>query len=194
MSNPYSETYFKTLNYSNYLERKDRYRKSAKELEDLLVKLCLLRKEDVILDYGCALGYMMLGFRDLGYDKIWGYDISPWATQVSRSAGNNMLDSFMGFQSDMLIAMDVFEHMLDADIQLVLGEVKSNVLVARIPCSTDGGKSFHLEVSRNDPTHVNCKDKSQWIDLFKQYYTSVLRINLISIYDSPGVACLLAIK
>ena len=194
MKEQYTEEYFKTMNYSNYLERKDRYFKSAKELDDLLTRICLLNKDDVILDYGCALGFLMAGFREMGYRNVWGYDISQWAVQQSRSIGNNMLDSYAGFRADVLVSLDVFEHMPDDEIAHVLDEIQSKVLIARIPCSTDGGHTFHLEVSRVDPTHINCKDKEEWIEVFKERYAFVTRLNLITIYDSPGVACLLAVK
>ncbi len=50
----YTEEYYKTLNYTNYLDRESKYIKTAFELIDLLKKLKLLTEQSSILDYGCA--------------------------------------------------------------------------------------------------------------------------------------------
>ena len=190
----YDEGYYDSLNYSGYLERQVKYRKTAEDIDDLLRKLCLGGRENVLLDYGCAVGFLLMGFKHLGYNNVYGYDISTWATEASRNHGNQMLDGVQGFKTDILVALDVFEHMRDEDIREVLRETRSKVLVARIPCSTDGGETFHLAVSRNDPTHINCKDKADWIGLLREHYDCVLRIDLSLIYDTDGVACLLGLK
>jgi hypothetical protein len=88
--------------------------------------------------------------------------------------------------------MDVFEHMTDLQVGTVLRTSKAKAVLARIPSSTDGGKTFHLEVSRADPTHINCKTKEQWIEFFKSFgYQTFLKLNLYCVYDTPGVTCLL---
>ena len=174
------------------MEREERYIKTAKELERLLDQLNLIHRKNTILDYGCAVGFLMQGFIDIGYTNVLGYDISQWATEVAMQSGKTILKDLENVAPNILIALDVFEHMTDEEIHIILKKLKSNVLVARIPCSTDGGHTFHLSVSQNDLTHINCKDKIDWIMFFKQYYTGILRLNLNTIYDSPGVTCLLA--
>lgn len=189
----YDEQYFRSLNYSDYLGRQVRYSKTAQELDKLFGALCLANTDSTILDYGCAVGFLMNGFRALGYTKVYGYDISEWAVSMARESGNKILDNLCDFKPDVIVALDVFEHMVDAEICELLGRLRSRVIVVRIPCSVDG-KDFALEVSRRDPMHRNCKTKAGWVMRLCKYYDVVTPINLFTIYDSPGVACLLGIN
>lgn len=189
----YNQQYYQSSNYADYLERADRYKKTAYELTDLLRKLSLVEKDTFIYDYGCAVGFLLEGFKELGFTKVGGTDISEWAVAEGRRRGNQVSTSLPREQPGVFIALDVFEHMLDQDIQSVLMSLSSpRPLVVRIPSSTDGGKTFHLDISRADPTHINCKTKEQWIQFFRDMgYTTFLRLNLFTVYDTPGVTCLL---
>lgn len=189
----YDEEYYRSSNYADYLERADRYKKTAYELADLLKKLSLLTPTTEILDYGCAIGFLMEGFREVGYKFVTGFEISNWAMKTGNARGNQITNNLAAVGNpEIMVSLDVFEHMTDIDITGVLKKVHPKALVVRIPSSTDGGKTFHLEVSRQDPTHINCKTKEQWIEFLKQFgYHTFLRLNLFTIYDTPGVTCLL---
>ncbi|MEC7476284.1 MAG: hypothetical protein VX423_05070, partial [Pseudomonadota bacterium] len=94
-----------------------------------------------------------------------------------------------------LFAFDVFEHMELLEIEDVVKNAKPEVIVARIPVSINGGKSFALDVSNNDPTHITCLEKQQWIDFIdKLGYQISFRINLCTVYDTDGVFCFVAVK
>lgn len=191
----YSEDYYRTSNYADYLERADRYRKTANELADLLQKLSLIDRQSVLLDYGCAVGFLMEGFKELGFQRIHGFEVSEWATKEGRARGNCIQTDLNRYGSgnwDVMFAMDVFEHMSDEQIDTAISHLNPKAMVVRIPSSTDGGQTFHLEVSRADPTHINCKTKEQWIQFFRNLgYKTFLRLNLFTVYDTPGVTCLL---
>ena len=193
----YEENYFKTLNYSNYLERKQKYFRTAFEIADLLNKLTLINKNTKILDFGCAVGFLMAGLRELGYTNIIGCDVSDWARKYGQeNFGNTIYSSIDEVPDDinLMFALDVFEHMKDEEISNILEKVKFPNLIVRIPSSVDG-ETFHLEVSRRDPTHINCKTKEQWISFFeKMGYKSIVKLNLFSIYDSDGVSCFLVFR
>ena len=68
-------------------------------------------------------------------------------------------------------------------------------LLLRIPCSEEpNSKKILFKISRIDKTHINCKTKNEWINLFKSFgYKSFLKLNLNTIYDSKGCLCLLII-
>lgn len=195
----YDENYYKTSNYADYLERGDRYKKTAYELAELLRSLNLIRPNSLIVDYGCAVGFLLEGFKELGYTNLLGLEISEWARTEAQKRGNVVWDSsnpdwlsWVRQEIELLISLDVFEHMTDQEICNLLFLSKPKAILVRIPTSTDGGKTFHLEVSRADPTHINCKTKEQWIELFKSFgYQTFLRLNLYTVYDTPGVSCLL---
>jgi 2-polyprenyl-3-methyl-5-hydroxy-6-metoxy-1,4-benzoquinol methylase len=197
--NVYDANYYRSSNYADYLERADRYKKTAFELSDLLRKLKLITNNSCILDYGCAVGFLMDGLKEVGHWNTFGFDVSEWAANEARQRDNVVytdlhdlaeLSSEIGI--NVMIALDVFEHMTDYQVVDALDKVKPKTIIARIPVSTDGGNSFHLSVSRADKTHINCKTTEQWIQLFKLCgYKTFLRINLYTVYDTPGVCCLL---
>lgn len=192
----YDSEYYRSSNYADYLERADRYKKTAYELIDLLRKLNLITKESMIVDYGCAVGFLLEGFKELGYPRILGYEVSDWAVKEGRTRGNNIhywgSFNYDPYCTKVMTALDVFEHMTDDQVKEVVTTIKPDCMIVRIPSSTDGGKTFSLEVSRQDPTHINCKDKEQWIEFFKQLgYNTFLKLNLYTVYDTPGVTCLL---
>lgn len=182
----FDETYFKSLNYANYLEREIRYHKMADELFKYLPNIGVLLNGNLI-DYGCAVGFLVKGFRKLGC-SCEGYDISDWAKSEAKKYGINFVDFKHSF-FDVMFAFDVFEHMTDDEIKSALLTFNPKWLLVRIPCSVDG-KDFYLEISKKDPTHINCKTKLKWFDLFSTIgYNRFQKIDLYTIYDSDGVLC-----
>jgi SAM-dependent methyltransferase len=187
----FDASYYATGNYAGYLERRDRYLRTAAEIVDLLTKLSLIREGDWILDYGSGPGLLIEGFKEAGHWSF-GVDISAWAREQAKERRHEVIEHPVS--APIMTALDVFEHMTDAQVTEAIRAVNPRVLVARIPCSTDG-KQFHLAVSRRDPTHINVKTKEQWIAFLGALgYAAVLRINGYSFYDSDGVACLLAVR
>lgn len=186
----YNEEYYKSLNYADYLSRGRRYTKTAEEITSLLNSLNLLYKGASILDYGCAVGFLTKSLYDLGY-KSYGYDISSWAVKEAKKLGVTVIDKPEGLY-DCVFYLDVLEHMTDENIEEVFSNIKTKSCVVRIPCSTDGGNTFHLDVSNKDKTHINCKDKKGWMSLFSSLgVIKILNLNTLTIYDSPGVYCAL---
>lgn len=195
----YDANYYRSSNYADYLERADRYKKTAYEISDLLRKLKLADNSSYILDYGCAVGFLMDGFQEAGHTKVIGFEVSEWAAEEASKRGKMVWTDLQRlnersrlYGTDVMVALDVFEHMTDTQIRQALDHTDPKVIVARIPVSTDGGKTFHLAVSRADETHVNCKTSEQWIEFFRELgYATFLRLNLFTVYDTPGVCCLL---
>src|SRR3989344_6942986 len=163
----YNEDYFKKLNYTDYLYRRDRYLRLASELHELLDKLRLVHDNVKILDFGCAVGFLMEGFRELGYKEIYGWDISSWAVSKAQEKGLNILKKIEELSFDIIICLDVLEHMADQEIFETFTNLKSNMMIIRIPCSEDG-KKFVLDISNRDETHINLKIKQQWVNLITE--------------------------
>ncbi len=183
----FNKEYFTSINYSDYLSRQIRYEKCAKELVLYLANKINLTTSWEILDYGCAVGFLVNGFRKLGYSCD-GYDISTWAKREAKKRGVEYVNP--NKHSDLVIFLDVLEHMTDEDIRGIFNKMHAGYVLVRIPCSTNGGKSFHLDVSNKDKTHINCKTKYQWLDLFKSMgYSTWFALDLYTIYDSDGVMC-----
>ena len=173
----YKKSYYTTLNYSNYLEREIKYFKFCEELVDFLPKIKLLSPTTKLLDYGCALGFLVKSFRELGYNCD-AYDISKWTKAQCIKRGIEYIE-FKKSNYDLMLCLDVLEHMTNEQIKDLFNTIQSTHILVRIPCSTNGGKSFHLDISNNDPTHINCKNKQEWFKLFETMgYTNRIPLNL----------------
>jgi len=191
----YNADYYKTSNYADYMERSDRYKKTAYEISNLLKQLSLANNDSCLLDYGCAIGFLMEGFKEVGHKNVIGFEVSEWAAGEALNRGNAVttnLEKLAARNIDVMVSLDVFEHMTDEEVFSAINNTNPRALVVRIPVSTDGGKTFHLAVSRADKTHINCKTSDQWIEFFTSIgYRTFLRLNLFTVYDTPGVLCLL---
>jgi SAM-dependent methyltransferase len=190
----YGKKYFESINYVNYLDRKNKYIKHAEDIKQLLESVSLLNPNSKILDYGCAVGFLLEGFKKQGYNNIHGFDISEWALEQCKNKNLNVFENFQHESFDLITALDVFEHMTDKEIKSALNYFNTDTLLVRIPCSVDG-EDYHLDISKLDPTHCNCKTKNGWKKLFKSLgYDLFLNINISTIYDTPGVLCWLCVK
>lgn len=188
----FDKAYYTTRNYTNYLDRQARYIHTAREITTLLASIKLINKNSKILDYGCATGFLMKGLIEAGYKNVVGYDISEWAVDQARDKMLHITE-YKPQDFDFVFSLDVFEHMTDAEIQDAVRTFDTNYILMRIPVAQKHGHGFHLEVSNNDPTHINCKTKSQWKMFFSQLgYSLFLELDLYTIYDSDGVWCAIA--
>ncbi len=195
MNRNFDENYYTTVNYADYLDRYDRYEKLTVDIVDLLKKVGLQKKDSRILDYGCAVGFLVEALVKMGYKNTYGFDISEWAIKKAKEKGLNIVPEITKDFYDVIYCLDVVEHMYDDEIHTFLSNFDTKAMVVRIPVSTDNGESFHLAVSRRDPTHINCKTKEQWKELFKKYgFENFLDINLSQIYSTTGVWCALCLK
>ena len=85
--------------------------------------------------------------------------------------------------------------MTDLEIDKWLSNFNTRALIIRGPVANTTGGDYHLKVSRQDPTHVNCKTKEEWKTLLKGYgFINFLNLNLLTIYDTKGVWCTICLK
>tara|TARA_Y100001963_G_C6544870_1_gene337181 strand:+ start:27 stop:629 length:603 start_codon:yes stop_codon:yes gene_type:complete len=191
----YSKEYFTSINYTDYLNRYDRYKKLARDTSSLLSNLSLINQNSNILDYGCAVGFLLRSYNELNYKNCYGYDISDWAKSKAKEHDVKLLDNINDINFDVTFCLDVIEHMTDGEIDNWLSDFKTNALIVRVPVASVEGGDYHLKVSRQDPTHVNCKTKDGWKTLLKKYgFVNFLNLNLLTIYDTKGVWCALCLK
>ena len=192
MSQVFDEQYYRSNNYVDYLSKRERYVKTAEEIQQVFHKFSVIDPDSTILDYGCSLGFLIKGFEKAGFKNVSGYDISEWAVEQAKNNGCRMLDHAQG-TFDLGIFLDVLEHMTDQQIVNVFAKLKLDKVLVRIPCAVaEQPDEFYLEVSRRDATHINCKTDQDWIAVFKKLgYRNCFRLNMSTIYDSPGCFCCL---
>lgn len=135
-----------------------------------MVDLLSIKKEDLILDYGCAKGYLVKALRLLKR-QAWGMDISEYAISCVPTETQEFCklleESKPGFPNhyDLCIAKDVFEHIPIGFVGDVLMDIKASKLFAVVPLGDDD--RYRAKANNFDQSHVLCKDERWWGALFK---------------------------
>lgn len=192
----FEQLYFNDLageisNYRNYTARK------YADLAHDLLGCCMIDRSDTIIDFGCATGALMKQFIQLGYENVYGTDISYWAVDYGKrmlSLGDHIQYLNMDLLSrpkDFVLMLDVLEHVPSLEeirhILNLAGTDCRKAIVIRVPVSRIEGEDFYLAVSRNDKTHVQCHSALFWKDLFSSLGFDSLDIYGKAIYTSEGV-------
>jgi SAM-dependent methyltransferase len=189
----FTEEYYKSKNYHDYLDRYGRYQKLAGELDGLFKSLGLqtFLKYGKVLDYGCAVGFLIKALSELGYEDIYGVEISKWAKDICRKDGIKIAsERQVSIPKNLIFFLDVLEHISNDDIYKIFNKITSDFIIVRIPVTTKDNGEFVLDISENDPTHINRKTKQSWIALLDSLnYELYSTINLNTIWDSKGVFC-----
>lgn len=197
MSN-FNETYYTCNNYATYLERQERYERMVDEIHyDLFRRLCFDFKGHQVLDYGCAVGFVVNALHKIGYNCAHGYDVSEWAINYGRKhvvfprpfAISNDIQDVLLSKWKLTFALDVFEHMEENQLNDLLSRLNTEYLIVRIPLATVDGGKYVLSVSENDPTHVLRLTRASWMKKFSERYHHLFNINLGLMYDTQGVMC-----
>jgi hypothetical protein len=131
-----------------------------------------IQKTDHILDFGCARGYMVRAFRELGYTAC-GYDISEWAVRNPDDGICHYLTSnyvtALGPSAlySWVIAKDVLEHVLNVEdtISDIMAAVTRGVLVV-VPLSAIDHRPYVIESYEWDVTHVHRLTLPTWAGMF----------------------------
>lgn len=126
-----------------------------------------IEKPQLILDYGCAKGYLVKAFRTLNR-LAFGVDISAYALSnlhpdVINYCYHVELMSTNCF--DFCIAKDVFEHISPDRLLNILEKINAEKLFTIIPLGKDG--KYNASVNNLDKSHVICEPSEWWIKFFK---------------------------
>lgn len=188
----FEKEYFVDSKVSNY---KDYRLKKFDQQADDIIALLGLNTGDRILDWGCATGGLVEALRKRGYNAT-GTDISHWAIEHGKEKGIELEyynKNLLTKPWDLVISLDVFEHCPEYEIDSclkLLQKSNSKRMIARIPVSLFEGGDYHLEVSRNDKTHITCHTRTWWKDKFKEFgLNHEYEVETPSIYTSDGVYC-----
>jgi len=125
-----------------------------------------IKKDETILDFGCAKGYLVKAFRLL-HRKAWGCDCSKYAIDnVDTSVQDYCSDKYDDVEVDICISKDVFEHIHPDDLSIILSKLKADSLFVVVPLG-DHGK-YVVPAYHMDKTHVVCENEYWWEDLFRR--------------------------
>jgi len=130
-----------------------------------------LQKTDKILDYGCAKGFIVRAFQELGFTSTKGVDISEYAIRhCDETVKGNLqiiyenwpLSLQLDEKFDWLICKDVLEHIDKASLQNLLQEFKrvaKNVFIV-VPQGKNG--KYFIDEHEQDVTHKIREDIYWW--------------------------------
>ena len=79
--NQFTEDYYKTNNYVDYLDRGEKYERLAHEIYSFLRSLNV--NDGPTLDFGCAVGHFLFALEKYIPDS-YGVDISDWAIEQAK--------------------------------------------------------------------------------------------------------------
>lgn len=188
----YDEEYYRTGNYVNYLQRQNRHTRLISELDSFLSKMGL--NFGPVLDFGCAVGFMMEQFRLIGYD-VEGVEISDWARERCLEKGLRVtanLDPDRYY--NITLALDVLEHLTEDQLEDFLSTLQTNVLIFRMPTVLEGEDDYHIKEARTDPTHLIRWTDDQWYEEFESHGYYVMPLMMEHIYAAEGACCGIAFK
>lgn len=191
----FDESYYSAGNYQDYLERGDRYKKMIGEIDDLLSKISIDKKEYPVLDFGCGVGHSTNALYQRGYTVITGYDISEWAIEYAKKNKAGAYLPVFTTDSELIkgwkyltFMLDVLEHISIDEIKVILSKLDSQYIVFRVPVVEQSGHDFSLSVSKRDKTHITKLTVVEWkLLFFSAGYEVFFHLNLNTIWHSAGV-------
>lgn len=139
-----------------------------------IIRHANLKVGDLVLDYGCAKGYLVKALRILGI-RAYGCDISEYAISCVDDdvkdfcklvEGDGTIPFDVDF--DLVVAKDTLEHLTDEQLEVFLHSSRSRCSKAFhiIPMGDDEGK-FIVPEYELDVTHVIRQPKDWWVSKFE---------------------------
>jgi len=192
MNNLYDEEYYERgivtgkSGYSNF-----------RWIPELTIPMCArlseklsIKDNETILDFGCAKGYVVKGFRLIG-KQAWGFDISEYAIKkadedIKQYLYKDNFDLQKGKKYNWIISKDVFEHISYNSIDLVIKKL-SNSCIRMFCCLPLGANNKYFIPSYDlDVTHI-IKESLEWwkqkfelngfLCEFSEYHFDIMKLN-----------------
>ena len=140
-----------------------------------IVDHCGIEKEDRILDFGCARGYVVKALRLLGY-SAYGTDVSRWAIDnadeetrpyLNLNTNDSLMLMLKEMKFDWIIAKDVLEHIPYVSYHITkLMSVAAKGVFAVIPLSLHDGSPYVIKEYEQDVTHIQRRTLNTWLEMF----------------------------
>lgn len=178
-SDTYDEDYFERgviVGKSGYMNYSWMPELTIRMAHFLIMNLGISRN-DTVLDFGCAKGFLVKALRLLGINAE-GVDLSRYAIENVDAAVRNHCRLISGsddpqcFRSnyDLMIMKDVLEHVPEEDLRILLPLARNHCgrIFAAIPLAADDtSNSFIIPEYNKDVTHVTAKSVNWWWELFE---------------------------
>ncbi len=144
-----------------------------------------IKKDNTIIDYGCAKGFFVKALTQLGYNAI-GFDISQYALENCEPEVKGLLFDRWINLCDYGLCKDVLEHCLDiTHINEVLLDMQqfANEWLIVVPLGEK--ENYNVEEYSKDITHHIKWNIKTWCHMISQHYTILdKRASLFGIKDN----------
>lgn len=140
---------------------------------NVAIKLAKLRKEDIILDFGCGGGWLERKLKDY---KIYGYDINPEKTFIK---------NYRTIKPTKIFCLDVFEHIPIKEIEKIIINFKKISkhfeLIVSIPTGNLLSRKVRKFVGKPEVPKEHITSYKQILDVLKENFKLKRRINFFSV-------------
>ena len=127
-----------------------------------------IQRDQVILDFGCARGFTVRAFRELGFE-CYGVDVSQWAIDHCDETVKSYVACTPNIPPgmDWIVAKDVLEHVPDAQEAITRMMESARVGVfAVVPLSEMDGAKYTIPDYELDVTHIHRLTLASWVRMF----------------------------
>lgn len=128
---------------------------------------------DRILDFGCAKGFMVRAFREMGYLNTTGIDISEYAVGCADSP-HVVRSTYQAIDGkhDIIIAKDVLEHMSEDEAVIALSYLTKALypggkILVVVPLGD--GEAYNIPDMELDDTHVIRQPIAWWMKVMSEF-------------------------
>jgi protein-L-isoaspartate(D-aspartate) O-methyltransferase len=174
MNEIYDKDYFENgikmqkSGYENYRWLPDRIYKEVRAVINLLG----IEPGQTVLDFGCAKGYWVRGFREYGINAF-GCDTSDYALLTADETVRAYLTKDIPDRKfDYIVSRNTFEHLSEKELERVLKKFTkmTNIIFFTVPLINPQTKEYVMQVP--DITHkirwtnaqwLTCAEKCGWI-------------------------------
>ncbi|MEK6820530.1 MAG: methyltransferase domain-containing protein, partial [Nanoarchaeota archaeon] len=139
----------------------------------LAIRLAKLKKDDVILDFGCGGGWLEKKLQ--GY-RIYGYDINPKKTFIK---------NYKKIKADKIFVLDVFEHVQKEEIKKILNNFKKLNkkfdLIVSIPTENFASRKVRKFVGKVEIPREHITKYKDILEILKKNFKLKKRVNLFTV-------------
>jgi len=137
------------------------------------IKLGNLKKEDIILDFGCGGGWLEKKLKDF---KIYGYDVNPKKTFIK---------DYKQIKPNKIFVLDVFEHIPKKEIKKIIETFKrlNNTfeIIVSLPSENWLSKKIRKLVGKPEVPAEHITPYWEVLDILKKNFELKKRINFFTI-------------
>jgi len=178
----YNEDYFEKgeeLGISGYTDYKWMPTRTL-ETANEIIRRSKIGVNDMILDYGCAKGFLVKAFKWLGYNAK-GYDISDYAiTHCDEEIKNQIYNKNIVFgenQFDFVICKDVVEHIEKEELYEFLRRIYTICQKAIFIIPLGNGRKYNIPKFENDTTHKIRQPIGWWLRKLEEVGFEVVQVS-----------------